>query len=197
MLFLLAGAGVKTVSKTGLQHFFTSMWRTVLLRGAASLVFGILAFSYPGITLNILVAAFGIYALIDGAVGLWGVLRGKEGRNAAVLLQALASLAAGAFCIILPALAAVYVVLLIGFWNVAAGLLQIAGAFTLRNEIGNALYPALGGVLSAIFGIVIILFPMGGALGIVWMIAGTAVVVGLILMAFALKLRSAGKLLSS
>jgi uncharacterized membrane protein HdeD (DUF308 family) len=79
---------------------------------------------------------------------------------------------------------------------VAAGLLQIVGAYALRKEIGNALYPALGGLLSAIFGVVIILFPLGGALGIVWMIAGTATVVGLILMAFALKLRSAGKLLS-
>jgi uncharacterized membrane protein HdeD (DUF308 family) len=172
------------------------MWLTVLLRGAASLAFGILAFSYPGMTLNILVAAFGIYALVDGAAGLWGVFRGKENHNTAVLLQALASLAAGAFCIILPAAAAVYVVLLIGFWNVAAGLLQIVGAYALRKEIGNALYPALGGLLSAIFGVVIILFPLGGALGIVWMIAGTATVVGLILMAFALKLRSAGKLLS-
>jgi uncharacterized membrane protein HdeD (DUF308 family) len=61
---------------TAMRTFFTAMWRTILLRGLASLAFGILAIAYPQITLAIVVTIFGIYALADGLLGLWGVYRG-------------------------------------------------------------------------------------------------------------------------
>jgi uncharacterized membrane protein HdeD (DUF308 family) len=134
---------------------------------------------------------FGIYAVIDGLAALWSELRGKGGGTAA-LLHGLGSLAAGIFCLVFPVIAALYVVLLIGLWNIAAGLLQIAGAFVLRNDMSNALLLGLGGLLSALLGLLIVLYPAGSAMNIVWIIAGTAVVVGLVLIVFALKLRRAG-----
>jgi uncharacterized membrane protein HdeD (DUF308 family) len=179
------------MSKIAARQFFTTMWLTVLVRGVASLVFGILAFTYPGITLNVLVTVFGIYAVIDGLAALWGEFRGKGGGTAA-LLHGLGSFAAGIFCLVFPGTAALYVVLLIGFWNVAVGLLQIAGAFVLRNEMSNAVLLGLGGLLSALLGLLIVLYPAGGAVSIIWIIAGTAIVVGLVLIVFALKLRRAG-----
>ena len=103
----------------------------------------------------------------------------------------MASLVAGLFCLILPAIAVTYVILLIGFWNIAAGLLQILGAIVLRNEVGNTLLLGLGGLLSALLGFVIILYPANSAVSIIWIIAGTAVLVGLVLIVFAFKLRHA------
>ncbi len=179
------------MAKSGMQEFFTSMWLTILLRGLASLLFGALAFAYPGITLNVLVTVFGVYAIVDGLVAMWGLFRGN-GKGPAPLLQGLASLAAGLFCLFLPTVAVTYVILLIGLWNIAAGLLQIAGTFVLRNELGNAWLLGLGGILSALLGLVIMLYPAGSALSIIWIIAVTAFLVGLVLIAFALKLRRAG-----
>jgi uncharacterized membrane protein HdeD (DUF308 family) len=179
-----------------MRSFFTAIWRTVLLRGLASLVFGILAFVYPNITLTLIVTLFGVYALVDGLLGLWGVFGGRgEGKSVPSLLTALASVAAGFFCLLLPGPAAAYVVLLIGLWNVAAGLLQVIGAIVLRNEIAHAGLMALAGVVGAALGVLIMFYPNDAAVSIIWIIAATALVVGLVLCVFALKLRSAGKFL--
>ena len=107
---------------TAMRTFFTAMWRTILLRGLASLAFGILAIAYPKITLAIVVTIFGVYALADGLLGLWGIYRGKskDGTSVPALLTALAGIAAGLVCLVFPAFALTYVLLLIGLWNVAA-----------------------------------------------------------------------------
>lgn len=180
-----------------MRNFFTSMWRTILLRGLASLVFGLLAFVYPGITLAVVVTIFGIYALVDGLLGLWGVFRGQaEGRSVPSLLTALAGIVAGLVCLLFPDFAVVYVVLLIGFWNIAAGLLQLIGAIALRNDIEQAGLLALTGAIGAALGLLIVFYPAGAAVSIIWIIAGTAVIVGLVLLVFGWKLRSAAQRLA-
>ena len=54
-------------------------WWLVLLRGLASIVFGILAFVWPGLTLVALVLLWGAYAIVDGAIALWAAISGKDG----------------------------------------------------------------------------------------------------------------------
>ena len=41
-------------------------WRLVALRGAISIMFGIVAFAWPGITLFALILFFAAYMLVDG-----------------------------------------------------------------------------------------------------------------------------------
>jgi len=175
-----------------MRVFFTSMWRTILLRGLASLAFGVLAFAYPQITLAIVVMLFGVFALVDGLLGLWGVYRGsKDGKSVPGLLTALAGIAAGAVCLVFPSFATTYVLLLVGLWNVAAGLLQLIGSIVLRQEIEHGWLMALAGLLGAGLGLLIMFYPADAAIGIIWLIAGTAILVGLVLVLFALKLRGA------
>ena len=177
-----------------MRTFFTAMWRTILLRGLASLAFGILAFVYPGITLAIVVTLFGIYALIDGLLGLWGIIRGRdEGSSMTSLLVALAGIVAGLICLLFPAFATTYVVLLIGFWNIAAGILQLVGAIALRNDIEQPVLLGLTGLIGAALGLLIVFYPADAAISIIWIIAGTALLVGLVLIAFGWKLRGAAK----
>jgi uncharacterized membrane protein HdeD (DUF308 family) len=177
---------------------FTQMWRTIMLRGLASLAFGILAFVYPGITLAVVVTIFGIYALADGLLGLWGTFSGGgEGRSMGSLITSLAGIAAGLFCLIWRDQAAVYVVLLIGLWYVAAGLLQLVGSLVLRNDVDNAGMLALGGAVGAALGLLIMFYPKDATTAVLWIIASTAVVVGLILLFFGWKLRGVGKRLTA
>jgi uncharacterized membrane protein HdeD (DUF308 family) len=180
---------------TAMRTFFTAMWRTIMLRGLASLAFGIMAIAYPKITLAIVVTLFGIYALVDGLLGLWGIYRGKgkEGMSVPSLLTALAGIAAGLVCLVFPDFALTYVLLLIGLWNVAAGLLQMLGSIVLRNEIQHGWLMALGGLLGAGLGLLIMLYPADAAVSIIWLIAGTAIMLGLLLVLFAWKLRGATK----
>lgn len=180
-----------------MRTFFTARWRTILLRGLASLAFGIFALVYPQITLGIVVMLFGAYALLDGLLGLWGVYRGREeGTSVPALLTALAGIAAGLVCLIFPEFAVTYVLLLIGLWYLAVGLLQVIGALALRGEIQHGWLMALGGLAAAALGLLIIFYPANAALGIIWVIAGTAILLGLLLVLFAWKLRGAVKRLA-
>jgi uncharacterized membrane protein HdeD (DUF308 family) len=177
-----------------MREFFTAMWRTILLRGLASLIFGILAFVYPGVTLAVVVTLFGIYALVDGLLGLWGVMRGREqGTSVTSLLAALVGIVAGLVCLLAPDFATKYVVLLIGFWNIAAGLLQLIGALVMWNDIEQPGLLALSGLIGAGLGLLIVFYPATAAISIIWVIAATAVLVGLVLLVFGWKLKGAAE----
>jgi len=185
------------MSEVFAREFFVTLWSTVLVRGLVSLAFGIIAFLYPGVTIGILVTIFGIYAIADGILALWTALRSRGNGNGSngfvTILQAIAGVIAGLFCLIMPDIAAAYLVILIGIWNMAVGVLQIVAAVTLRDEIDGAFWLGLSGLASFLLGLLIAFYPATGALSLIWLIAGTAVFVGLILIAFALRLRGMGK----
>ena len=63
-----------------MREFFTAMWRTILLRGLASLVFGVLAFVYPGVTLAVVVSMFFIRRPWCGALCPLGAIFGLFSR---------------------------------------------------------------------------------------------------------------------
>lgn len=177
-----------------MKDTFVAIWPAILVRGIASVIFGILAFVYPGLTLAILVTIFGVYALVDGAFTLWGALRGdKTGRTFPSVLQGVLGILVGVYCLAAPALAVLYVVVLIGVWNIAIGLLQVVGAVSLRGQIGNTWTMVAGGVLAIVLGAIILFYPTAGALSVVWVIAVTSVIVGAVLIHFALSLRRVAK----
>ena len=101
-------------------------------------------------------------------------------------------------CLLFPAFALTYVLLLIGLWNVAAGLLQLIGALRAaqgdRSTAGSWRSADCWARRSALL---IMLYPADAAVSIIWLIAGTAVLVGLVLVLFAWKLRGVAKQLAN
>ena len=60
-------------------HGLAKNWWALLLRGIASIVFGVLAFAWPGITIVSLVILYGAYALVDGLFSLYAAITGGNG----------------------------------------------------------------------------------------------------------------------
>ena len=83
-------------------------WWIIALRGAAAIIFGILTFITPGVTLAVLVLFFGAYALSDGILNLVAVFRRREGERPwwALLAEGLVSIAAGVVTFLAPGLTA-------------------------------------------------------------------------------------------
>jgi uncharacterized membrane protein HdeD (DUF308 family) len=167
-------------------------WWLVVLRGVLAILFGVSAFIWPGITWLTLIVLFGVYAIVDGLIAIWtGFSRARETpRWWMFLLEGLLNIAAGLVALIWPDLTTLVLIYIIASWAVFTGILEILAAIRLRNEITNEWFLALGGVLSIGLGILLFLQPVAGSLAIIWMIAGYALVFGILLVILGIRLRN-------
>jgi uncharacterized membrane protein HdeD (DUF308 family) len=166
-------------------------WWVIALRGAVAILFGVLAFAWPGATLATLVLLFGAYAIVDGvAAVVVGVKEyGEQERWWATLLGGLVSIGAGVITFMMPGITALTLLTLIALWAILRGALEIMAAVRLRHVIQGEWLLGLGGVLSILFGVAMIAYPGAGALAVIWWIAAYAIVLGLMLVALGFRAR--------
>jgi uncharacterized membrane protein HdeD (DUF308 family) len=173
-----------------LAGLFAGRWWTVILRGIVAIAFGILAFAWPAITLSTLVLLFGGYALVDGIFTLFAAIGHRRRENRWLLvLESVVSIWAGVVTLRSPALTAVVLVFFISIWAMATGVLRIVAAIHLRKEISGEVWLALSGVLSIFLALMLMLRPVIGALTLVWVIAGYALVLGIFEIMLGIELR--------
>jgi uncharacterized membrane protein HdeD (DUF308 family) len=170
-------------------------WWVVLLRGIVFIIFGVLAFAWPGLTLVTLVLFYGAFALIDGVLSLFSAFKG--GQKAAptwwLIVVGLIGIAAGAATFLWPGLSALVLLLFIGAWAFVRGIFEIIGAIQLRKEIDNEWMLILSGSVSVIFGLIMLIMPGAGALALVWVIAAYSIVIGVLLIGLSFRLRTLGE----
>jgi uncharacterized membrane protein HdeD (DUF308 family) len=165
-------------------------WWTLALRGLAAVIFGLLAFVWPGRTVLALVFLFGAYALVDGAFAIAAGIRGREQKRWWVLLiLGILSVIAGFLAFSLPGMTALILLGLIAGWALFTGVLEIIAAIQMRKYITGEWLLALSGVASVLFGVLLLLNPFAGALAVVWIIGVYAIVYGVLLLALGFKLR--------
>jgi uncharacterized membrane protein HdeD (DUF308 family) len=166
-------------------------WWAIVLRGIFAVLFGLGAFLWPGITLAVLVLLYGGYLFIDGILAiLWALAKRHEGAFSwEVFLVGLASLAAGVLTLLWPGVTAIALLYLIAVWAIVRGIFEILAAFRLRRELSNEWLLALNGVLSVLFGIVLIVAPGAGALAVLWLIGTFAIVVGILMIVLGFRLK--------
>jgi uncharacterized membrane protein HdeD (DUF308 family) len=173
-------------------------WWAFLLRGILGVVFGVSAFTWPGLTLMMLVLLFGAFAFADGVVETIAAIRNRSDNEHwwLHLLEGLFGIAIGVATFFWPAITAQALLLLIAAWAIVTGLLEILVALRLRKEIEGEWLLILGGGLSIVFGALLVLRPGAGALAVVWIIAAYAAAFGVILIMLSFKLRRIGKSLA-
>jgi uncharacterized membrane protein HdeD (DUF308 family) len=166
-------------------------WGMVAVRGVVALLFGILTFARPGITLAALVILFGAYALVDGLFAVWSALANRRGEPhwVALLLGGLAGIAVGILTFMMPGITAVVLLYFIAAWAILRGVAEIAMAIQLRKVLTGEWLLALAGVLSVVFGAFLIMYPGAGALAVVLWIGFWATVLGIVVIALAFRLR--------
>jgi len=175
------------------MHAFARHWWVLVLRGALAIVFGLVAFFLPGITLAVLVLAFGAYAVVDGIFSLLGAVRPAPGESRWLLvILGLLSLLAGIVVLANPAFSAVVLLYVIAAWAIASGVASIIAAISLRKVIQGEWLLAASGVLAILLGIILVTQPAAGAVGMIWAIALYAITAGITLIALGFRLRSWG-----
>jgi len=170
-------------------------WWALALRGVAAVLFGIMAFAWPGMTLGVLVLLYGAYALVDGVLAITAALAGRTWGMPwwALLLEGVLGITVGILTFAWPGITALVLLYLIAAWAVATGVFEVVAAIRLRREIRGEWLLALSGVISVLFGIAMVINPVGGALAVVWLIGAYAIAFGVLLIALGFRLRGAAK----
>lgn len=177
----------------------TQNWWLIVLRGVLSILFGVVAFVWPGITLEALILVFGAYALVDGlfAAGTGIVGTGASGGMRWLLvLGGLAGIIAGVLTFFYPGITAISLLYFIASWAIVTGIFEVVAAFQLRQEITNEWSLIIGGLLSVVFGVLVFAFPQAGALSILWLIGTYAVIYGAAIVALGFRVKNLGTTIS-
>ena len=161
-------------------------WWVVLLRGILAILFGVLAYTWPGLTILILVTLWGAYALVDG---IFGVVAGVRGKWGSLVVIGLIGIAAGVVAFLWPGLTAVTLLWILAFWAIVAGVLQISAAIRLRKEVQGEWLWVVSGILTIGLGVLFFLYPGAGILSVTWLIAALAIVWGILLVMLSFKLK--------
>ena len=167
-------------------------WWLIALRGVAAIVFGILTFVMPAISLATLILFFGAYAIVDGIANIIAVIRRREPERPwwALLAEGIVSVAAGVIAFVAPGLTVLTLVYLIAAWAIITGAFEIGAAIRMRKEIRGEAWLILSGFVSIVFGVLVMLAPGPGALTLVMFIGAYAIVFGALLVGLAFRLRN-------
>ncbi|MEV4169971.1 HdeD family acid-resistance protein [Nonomuraea sp. NPDC049709] len=165
-------------------------WWLLLIRGLAAVVFGILALIWPKITLLVLVAFFGAYALVSGVFELLAGFRHGARSRTWLIISGILGIVAGIVALVWPGITSLALLYLVAFWAVVTGVSEIVAGVQLRKVIDNEWMFIVGGALSVIFGILLLVWPGAGLLSLVWLIGVFAILYGIAMIALSLRVKN-------
>lgn len=183
----------RTAMENPLLPVLSRNWWVLALRGVAAILFGVLAFILPEITLTALILLFGAYMVVDGIFAVVAAVRAEE-RDARwwlLVAEGVLGALAGVVAFVWPGPTALALLYFVAAWAIITGVMEIVGAVRLRREIEGEWALILAGVLSVAFGALLIALPApAGLLSLLWLVGAFAVAFGVMLVALAFRVRN-------
>ncbi len=182
-----------------MQQFLTSVWWIVLLRGITVLVLGLLLLFNPGSTLITIMIFLGAYWFVDGIFIIINTLQRRKKMESWGLgiLSGVLGVIAGLVVFVHPlattVLTQVFLIYFLAFMAIANGVSSIVTGIKLRKEIKNEWTIILGGLLTVIFGVLLLSKPLVGSALLLWLLGIIAVVGGISIITLAFKVKNMAK----
>jgi len=165
-------------------------WWLFLIRGILAVIFGLMAFAWPALTLVTLVLLYGAYAFVDGLTAIWV---GVSSRAWGVLFFGILGVIVGIYTFFYPGVTAIALLYLIAAWALVRGIFEIVTAIQMHKEISYEWALIVSGLISIIFGIVLVASPSAGALAMVVVIGVFALMFGVMTIVLAFRVRGLPK----
>ncbi len=168
-------------------------WWIMLIRGILAIALGVMMIAWPEATVKVAIFLFGLYFILDGIASItMGIMSGRAGEKWGWLVfVGVLDIGAGIVAFVWPGATALVLLYLIAFWSILAGGMAIFGSFSLKSagarDWGWVLF---GGIVSLIFGIILLIAPGHGILGLIWLVAIWAIVFGIVLIVNSFIVRS-------
>ncbi|MFC1721830.1 HdeD family acid-resistance protein [Patescibacteria group bacterium] len=152
----------------------------MIWRGIIAMAFGVIAIIWPGITLNVLVILFAIFAIVDGAAAvITAIVTGRKNeRWWSLVLEGIVGLVVGALILIWPDITLLVFIYLIAIWAIVTGLFEIVISFSLKDMKSARWFMLIAGIISLVLGVLIFFYPKAGLVVIAWLIGIYALVFG-------------------
>jgi uncharacterized membrane protein HdeD (DUF308 family) len=166
-------------------------WWLFALRGLLGVIFGIIALIMPVATILALVLVFSAFMLVDGGFALYAAIRAMRRRESwgMPLMQGIASIAAGVIAFLWPGITVIAFVLLLAAWSIVSGCLLLAAAYNVEGRYGRG-WLIFGGIISLLYGTLMIIAPLIGAVVLTWWLGAYFLVFGVAVIVLAFRLRS-------
>jgi uncharacterized membrane protein HdeD (DUF308 family) len=168
-------------------------WWAIAIRGVLGIVVGVIGFVMPATTMLALVLLFAAYMLVDGVFAIVAAVRAARQRDrwGLLVLEGVAGIIAGVIVVLWPGITVLAFVLLVAAWALVSGTLMVVAAFHLNFNHGRW-WLVLGGAASIVYGVLLLVAPLIGALVLAWWFGVYTFVFGvaLLILAFRLKART-------
>jgi len=127
--------GIVAVIVAVRERGFLSRWGWVLFEGILSILAGILAFAFPGITALVLLYIVAAWAIVTGILEIVAafVLREYVSREWLLALAGILSVVFGIILFVRPGAGLLAILWLVGIYSIIFGILFIIRAFQLRS----------------------------------------------------------------
>lgn len=178
------------------KSLFKQIWWVVLIRGILAVLFGIVALVWPDITVWALVVVFAVYAIVDGVVLAFQSIRDRASLDGWGwwLAMGVVSVVAGVVALAWPGITALVLLYVIAFYALLFGLTGIVGGLRFRKVPESGwVWTVVAGVLAVLFGLVLLIFPGEGILGLIFLVGIYAILFGVLLIVMAFQVRSVAK----
>jgi uncharacterized membrane protein HdeD (DUF308 family) len=185
-------------TKNVLNQMLSDIWWLVLLRAIAAILLGILLFANPGALLMVIMIYIGVYWLIDGIFTVIASLRGRKNLEhwGGAIFTGIISILAGLAVLSQPVLSALltttFFAYLVGFLAIVSGISSLVSGFRLHKASGEWSM-IIGGLMSLLFGLLLVFNPLFSSFVLLSMAGIFALIGGIILLLFAIRMRSAVK----
>jgi uncharacterized membrane protein HdeD (DUF308 family) len=166
------------------KYIMSQPWWAFALRGVCALIFGAIAFAWPGSALRALAIIFGFYAFFNGIVCLAAsVSGGKDIANRGLLfIQGGLGIVSGIIMFFCPLIADIVILALIIGWAVVSGILELSAASRLPSGSPGKWMLFLSGALSLIFGVFLLFHPAAGMVAVVYIVGIYAIFFGIMML---------------
>jgi uncharacterized membrane protein HdeD (DUF308 family) len=173
-----------------------SLWWLPLIRGILLFLLGGYALFRPEMTIGALAQVVGIFVIVDGILSIVAGIMGDVPSRGWVIVRGVLEILVGAFVfanpLIVAGVTATFLVYVLAFSAILSGVLEIVAAIQDRKQIEGEGWLILGGAMTVLFGVVLLISPLSFGLFMVRVLGAFAIFCGVSLIVFALRLRRLG-----
>jgi uncharacterized membrane protein HdeD (DUF308 family) len=163
------------------------VWWVFILRGVVAAALGVLALMWPTLTLKILVLIVGAYLIADGVMGL--VVAVRRAASSGRRLQPIVSVVIGLIVVLWPSESARTLFMLLGAGALFIGVSYIITARRYAVDAMDRRLMTSSGIIAAVLGVVLILWPGAAVVTVSWMIAAAALLTAAVMIFLGLRFR--------